>query len=260
MRPAFFRDPRLVPTACGKEILPRCWRARAPEKRLRIWSAACAAGQEAYSLAMMLDSLGLAAEGWTIDLIATDISAEAIARAERGHYSFFETQRGLSEGDLAVWFRAEAGGYTVAEHIRRMVTFRRFNLLDSYGWLDDLDLVLCRNVLIYFDGATKLSVLERIADTMAPDGVLVLGEAESARALTRPLPRIARRRRHSTPRRKAPAPRLSASPSRPELRPVSRSSTRIGARSGSPICATSKWKVCSSANSPPSAACSTWSV
>jgi chemotaxis protein methyltransferase CheR len=133
---------------------------------------------------MMLDSLGLAAQDWTIDFIATDISAEMIARAERGHYSFFETQRGLSEGDLAVWFRAAADGYTVAEHIRRMVTFRRFNLLDSYGWLDDLDLVLCRNVLIYFDGATKLSVLERIADTMAPGGVLVLGEAESARALS----------------------------------------------------------------------------
>jgi chemotaxis protein methyltransferase CheR len=131
----------------------------------------------------MLDNLGLANEGWAIDLVATDISAEAIARAERGHYSFFETQRGLSEGDLAVWFRAEQGGYVIAEHIRRMVTFRRFNLLDSFGWLDDLDLVLCRNVLIYFDGATRQSVLERIADTMAPHGVLALGETEDASAL-----------------------------------------------------------------------------
>jgi len=180
---SFFRDPGLF-RRLGREILPSLLAARAKEKRLRIWSEACAAGQEAYSVAMMLDGLGLAGAGWMIELIASDISADAIARAERGHYSFFETQRGLSDGDLAVWFRAEAGGYTVTEQIRRMVTFRRFNLLDSYGWLDDLDLVLCRNVLIYFDSGTKMSVLDRIADTMAPHGVLVLGEAETARALT----------------------------------------------------------------------------
>ena len=71
----------------------------------------------------------------------------------------------------------------MAQHIRRMVTFRRFNLLDSFGWLDDLDLVLCRNVLIYFDGTTRQSVLERIADTMAPHGVLVLGETETTQPL-----------------------------------------------------------------------------
>ncbi len=205
---SFFRDPELF-RRLGKDILPSLLANRANEKRLRVWSAACAAGQEAYSLAMMLDNLGLAAEGWTIDLIASDISAEAVARAERGHYSFFEAQRGLSEGDLAVWFRAEAGGYTVAEHIRRMVAFRRFNLLDSYGWLDDLDLVLCRNVLIYFDSGTKLSVLERIADAMAPGGVLVLGEAETARThsgLYRELPG----NDGLYARLKAPAPRLSA--------------------------------------------------
>jgi chemotaxis protein methyltransferase CheR len=176
---SFFRDAELF-RRLAQESLPALLRARAREKRLRIWSAACAAGQEAYSLAMMLDNLGLADEGWSIDLVATDISAEAIARAQWGHYSLFEVQRGLGEGDLAVWFRAEQGGYTVAQHLRHMVTFQRFNLLDSFGWLDDLDLVLCRNVLIYFDGPTRQSVLERIAGTMAEHGVLVLGENETA--------------------------------------------------------------------------------
>ena len=175
---SFFRDAELF-RRLGKDILPALLEKRAREKRLRIWSAACATGQEAYSIAMMLDNLGLVAEGWAIDLIATDISAEAVTRAERGHYSFFETQRGLSEGDLAVWFRAERGGYAIADHIRRMVSFRRFNLMDSYGWLDDLDLVLCRNVLIYFDGVTRQSVLERMADAMTPQGVVVLGETET---------------------------------------------------------------------------------
>jgi len=176
---SFFRNGEFF-RRLGAEILPALIRSRGAEKRLRIWSAACAAGQEPYSVAMVLDNMGLAAQGWTIDLIATDISAEAIARAERGHFNFFETQRGLSETDLAVWFEAGDTGHNVAGHIRRMVNFRRFNLLDSYGWLDDIDLVLCRNVLIYFDGATRASVLEHIADVMAPEGVLGLGDAEAA--------------------------------------------------------------------------------
>jgi chemotaxis protein methyltransferase CheR len=67
--------------------------------------------------------------------------------------------------------------------LRRMVDFRVFNLLDSYGWLDDLDFVFCRNVLLYFDRAAKASVLERMADTLAPDGLLVLGETETAEPL-----------------------------------------------------------------------------
>ena len=179
---SFFRDADLF-RRLGRDVLPALLEGRKREKRLRIWSAACAGGQEAYSIAMMLDRLGLVAQGWSIDLVATDISPEAIARAERGHYSFFEAQRGLSDGDLSVWFRPLQGGYAVARHLRHMVTFRRFNLLDSYGWLDDLDLVFCRNVLIYFDGATKSAVLERIADTMAPEGLLVLGETETVQPL-----------------------------------------------------------------------------
>jgi chemotaxis protein methyltransferase CheR len=175
----FFRDSEFF-RRLGTEIFPALIKARGAEKRLRIWSAACAAGQEPYSLAMMLDRLGLLSEGWTIDIIATDISAEAIARAERGQYSYFEIQRGLSVTDLTAWFQADDIGHGIAAHIRRMVTFRRFNLLDSYGWLDDIDLVLCRNVLIYFDGATRASVLERIADVLAPEGVLGLGDAEAA--------------------------------------------------------------------------------
>ena len=185
---SFFRDSAFF-QRLGDDILPGLVAARQAEKRLRIWSAACATGQEAYSLAMILDSLGLAAEGWTIDFVASDISAEAVARAERGHYNFFETQRGLTEAHLAAWFQKNDLGHTLTDPVRRMVRFRRFNLLDSYGWLDDIDLVLCRNVLIYFDGATQTSVLERLADVLAPEGVLCLGEAEAApKILFQPLP------------------------------------------------------------------------
>jgi chemotaxis protein methyltransferase CheR len=161
------------------QLLPSLLAARAGEKRLRIWSAGCASGQEAYSLAMLLDELGVAAQGWSIDLVATDLSAEAIARAEAGHYGGFEVQRGLSPDRLSRHFRPEAGRFLVASPLRRMIRFRRFNLLDSFGWLDGLDLVLCRNVLLYFDAATRQDVLARIAEAMAPHGLLLLGESEA---------------------------------------------------------------------------------
>jgi chemotaxis protein methyltransferase CheR len=160
-------------------VLPRLMRAR-PDKRLRIWSAAAAAGQEAYSVAMTLSEMGLSAKGWTVEISATDLSADAIARAEEGWYSAEEIGRGLSPAMRDAWFQADGKDWRIRETLRRMVRFRKFNLLDSYGWLDALDIVLCRNVLMYFDRAARASVLERMTETMAPDGVLVMGKTEQA--------------------------------------------------------------------------------
>lgn len=175
---SFFRDAALFARLEGK-VLPRLLAARIATRHLRIWSAGCATGQEAWSLAMLVDRMGLAARGWLVDIIATDLSADAVMRAAEGRYSDFEVARGLSPEDLSTWFEADAPGFhRIAPRLRAMVSFRRFNLLDSFGWLDDLDIVLCRNVLIYFDPATRQSVVERIAETLAPDGVLALGEAE----------------------------------------------------------------------------------
>jgi chemotaxis protein methyltransferase CheR len=181
---SFFRDPAQFEAL--QERLPQLLERCASTKRLRVWSAASSTGQEAYSIAMLLDEMELAAQGWTIDLVATDISADAITRAARGHYSAFEVQRGLSKERLARHFVSDGNGFTACEKLRRMVIFRRFNLLDSYGWLDDLDLVFCRNVLIYFDRATKLDVMERIADCMGENAILMLGGAEAPEAF-RPL-------------------------------------------------------------------------
>lgn len=178
---SFFRDPHQF-ARLKHQLLPQLLAARRDEKRLRIWSAACAAGQEAWSLAMLLD--GMALSGWTIDLIATDISRDAIARAEAGHYSQFDVMRGLSLEDVARHFRAQERGFKISERLKRMVRFRKFNLLDSFGWLDGLDLVLCRNVLMHFDRAARNSVLERLAETLAPDGVLLLGETETVQPFT----------------------------------------------------------------------------
>jgi chemotaxis protein methyltransferase CheR len=180
---SFFRDAALF-RRLEEEVLPPLQFARRHDKRLRIWSAGCATGQEAYSLAMLLDEMGLQGAGWNVDLIATDLSAHAIARAEKGRYVACEVERGLSPERLARHFRADGEGWRIAGKLRRMVSFRRFNLLDSFGWLDDIDLVFCRNVLIYFDRASRISVLERIAETLAPDGVLVAGVAETPRTMS----------------------------------------------------------------------------
>ena len=173
----FFRDADLFRRLLER-VLPRLVAGRAREKRLRLWSAASSTGQEAYSLAILLDEMGLTREGWSIELVATDLSAQAIERAERGRYAAYEIERGL-DARMVRWFRRDGSEWVVDAALRRMISFRRFNLLDSFGWLDDLDLILCRNVLMYFDHATRAGVLARMTDTLCADGVLVLGENET---------------------------------------------------------------------------------
>ena len=180
---SFFRDWAVFEHFRNK-ILPALLAQRAATKRLRIWSAACAAGQEAYSIAMLLDDHKLPVQGWTVDLIATDLSAEMIARAEQGLYSPFEVQRGLPVRRLINHFTQEGENWRVGESLRRLVTFRPFNLLDSFGWLDDIDVVFCRNVLMYFDRKSKAGVLDKIGEMLMPDGYLLLGPVESPQGLS----------------------------------------------------------------------------
>jgi chemotaxis protein methyltransferase CheR len=172
---SFFRDR--VPFEHFRDtMLPRLMKMREAQKRIRIWCAATANGQEAYSLAMMLDEAGLAAEDWKIELIATDFSAEAIARARAGVYSQYEVQRGLPIQLLVKYFTQDGESWRVNDRLRHLITFRTFNLLDHFGWLGMLDVVFCRNVLMYFDEHTKGDIIHKIADALAPDGFLVLGD------------------------------------------------------------------------------------
>jgi chemotaxis protein methyltransferase CheR len=180
---SFFRD-RTVFAHFRDAVLPAMLAQRAGAKRLRIWCAACATGQEPYSVAMILDDYKLAAKGWSVDLIATDISTAAIARAEEGFYTPHEVQRGLPIRRLVTHFTQEGENWRAGETLRRLVTFKVSNLLDSYGWLDDIDIVFCRNVLMYFDSRTKIQVLEKMHETLTQDGALVLGPQESVMGLT----------------------------------------------------------------------------
>lgn len=175
---SFFRDKAMFDHV-RKAVLPALLAARTRTRRLRIWCAASATGQEAYSLAMLLDSERHALEGWHVELVATDLSSEMIARAEQGLYSQYEIHRGLPMEMLLGYFSQEGEQWRIAERLRWMVSFRTFNLLDPFEALGVFDLVFCRNVLLYFDHGAKARILGKLARVLAADGHLVLGRTES---------------------------------------------------------------------------------
>ncbi len=179
----FFRDK--IPFEHFRDtIIPGLMRSRAAWRRLRIWCAAASTGQEPYSLAMSLGEMGTRLAGWRIDIIATDLSQDALAKAQAGIYNQFEVQRGLPIGLLLKYFRQRGDNWEIAPAIRSMVQFRQLNLLGDFDHLGLFDVVFCRNVLIYFDQPTKVAVLDRIARAMEGDGFLVLGAAETVVGLT----------------------------------------------------------------------------
>jgi len=186
----FFRDK--IPFENFRDtIVPALLAARAAQRRIRIWCAAAATGQEPYSIAMALKEMGQVASGWRVDIIATDLSTEVLEKARAGIYSQFEVQRGLPIQLLVKYFTQIGDSWRIAPEIRAMVQFRPLNLLHDFGHLGTFDVVLCRNVLIYFDQETKVGVLDRIARVTERDGYLVLGAAETVIGLTetfKPLP------------------------------------------------------------------------
>jgi len=174
----FFRDNR--PFDQFKEIvLPHLLEARAARKQIRIWSAACSSGQEPYTLAMILREEAAKLAGWNVEIIATDLSTDILEKAKAGLYSQFEVQRGLPITLLMKYFTQEGEKWRISQEIRKMVSFRPFNLLENPASLGTFDVIFCRNVLIYFDQATKGQVLSRIARIMPGDGFLYLGGAET---------------------------------------------------------------------------------
>jgi chemotaxis protein methyltransferase CheR len=179
----FFRDK--IPFDRFRDtVLPALLSARAHTKRFRIWCAAASTGQEPYSLAMMLKSVQEKFSGWRIEILATDISHDVLEKARAGIYSQFEVQRGLPIQMLMQHFEQVGEQWRLSEAIRKMVQFRQLNLLADFAALGTFDVVFCRNVLIYFDQATKTGVLERIYRQLAPDGFLLMGAAETVVGLT----------------------------------------------------------------------------
>jgi chemotaxis protein methyltransferase CheR len=210
----FFRDK--IPFEHFRQtIVPTLLAARAAQRRIRIWCAAAATGQEPYSLAMSLKEIGAQAAGWRVEIVATDLSNEVLEKAKAGIYSQFEVQRGLPIQLLVKYFTQIGDTWQIAPDIRAMVQYRPLNLLADFSHLGVFDVVFCRNVLIYFDQETKTGVLERIARVTDHDGYLLLGAAETVVGLTESFKPVADRRGLYAPNRAAAKAR-----SAPQLRVV----------------------------------------
>ena len=165
-------------------VLPTLLAARAGRRQIRIWSAACSSGQEPYTLAMILCEEHAKLAGWSVEIVATDLSTEILDRAQSGLYTQFEVQRGLPIQMLVKYFKQEGDRWQVTPAIRSMVRYRTFNLLDDPAPLGQFDVIFCRNVLIYFDQPTKSKVLDRMSRLMPSDGFLYLGGAETVLGIT----------------------------------------------------------------------------
>ncbi len=185
----FFRDQTPF-TIMQEEIFPEFLRTKEKSKRIRIWCAASSTGQESYSLAMLIKEMGPKLDGWNIQIQATDISEHVLEQARKGIYSQHEVQRGLSTPYLLRYFTQKGLTWQLKPEIRNMVSFRRLNLLSNLSSVGDVDVVFCRNILIYFDLKTKQNVISRIADLITPNGVLFLGGSEALMGIKSPLVRV----------------------------------------------------------------------
>jgi len=174
----FFRD-NLPFEALKSVVFPDLAKSRQAKRQIRIWCAAASTGQEPYSIAMTrsLHAPGLA--DWEVEILATDLSQAALERARTGVFNHFEVQRGLPVTVLMKFFTQAPSGWQINESVKRGIVFRQMNLLEPFSHLGTFDVIFCRNVLIYFDHATKVSVLDRMARVLAPDGYLFLGGAET---------------------------------------------------------------------------------
>ncbi len=158
-------------------MLPALMERRSLTRRLRIWSAACSSGQEAYSIAMLLDQH--LPPDWRYEIVATDISTAMLERVRAGRYSQVEVNRGLPATSLVRYFTRVGREWEVAERLRERVTVRHLNLAAPYVGLGTFDVIWLRNVLIYFEAATKADILRRMLAMLAPDGYLLLGSSET---------------------------------------------------------------------------------
>ncbi|PZU60566.1 MAG: protein-glutamate O-methyltransferase [Sphingobium sp.] len=174
---SFFRDLQTF-DMLYRDLLPHIAATR-PDKVLRIWCAGCSTGQEAFSLAMQIRKDAQHWQGWRIQIVGTDISTSAIARAQSGLFSQIDVQRGLAVNDLLRWFEPVGDDWRVADELRRLVEFRVDNLFEPKLPKAHYDLILCRNVLLYFSLEMRRKVFEQLAERSRAGSYLVLGAGET---------------------------------------------------------------------------------
>ena len=182
----FFREARAL-SAFSEEILPELHERNAATRTLRIWSAGCSTGEEPYTLAMLIAESGLF-DGWNIELSASDLSQRVISEARTGVYRA-NSFRTMDEARRSRYFAPRPeGGFLIDERLRASVNFGCFNLADSrrFDIYSDLDVLFCRNVMIYFDAAARRRTVTGFHHQLRSGGYLILGASESLVTLNTP--------------------------------------------------------------------------
>ncbi len=183
---SFFRDLNQL-EAFRQGILPCIEKKKANgNKSVKIWSAACSTGEEPYTIAIMLSAEGFVLRGWDIDILASDISDQVLASARRAQYSDYAV-RNTPEEYIKRYFSSENGSYVIVPEIKRMVRFLNLNLMDTVQMksMRGVDVIFCRNVLIYFDDDAKKKVIGHLYDSLTDGGYLIVGFSESLFNITR---------------------------------------------------------------------------
>ncbi len=173
----FFRD-RTQFANLTSHLLPEALKRRGHE-RVRVWSAACGTGQEAYSIAMIVEDLRAEGINAAVEIVATDISDRLLDKARSGLYTQFEVQRGLPIRKLIAHFEKAGDLWRISDRLRAAVKFDQFNLMKHPGALGQFDIIVLAHTLNAFDLETRAAVIERVTDALAPDGIIVLGAGEA---------------------------------------------------------------------------------
>jgi chemotaxis protein methyltransferase CheR len=180
----FFRDTPMF-EALRRFVLPAMLEPLRGRRKLRVWSAAASSGQEAYSVAIQLRELGK--DATDCEIVGTDLSNAMLERARKARYAELETSRGLPREYLSRYFSRDGADWVLHHEVRAMVHFEQIDLRRNIGRLGHFDLILCRNVLIYFDVETKRQIVQNLEPMLSPAGVLVLGCAETILGLSETL-------------------------------------------------------------------------
>lgn len=183
---SFFRDTapfellrhKLIP-----ELIDRNSKSGVRPIPIRIWSAACSTGQEAYSTAILLKELLGDLRGYDVRILGTDISDQAVAQASYAHYRRPDLDRGLASDKLSAHFEVVGDRWKVRDELRAMATFRQLNLLEPLAFPAPFDIIFCRNVAIYFTEADKIRLFKNLGRCLHKDGALIIGATESISGL-----------------------------------------------------------------------------
>ncbi len=174
---SFFRDPAVF-HMIEHELLPHL-RETLPERMLRIWCAGCSTGQEAYSIAMILRRHERLWQGWRVSILGTDISPHAVATANSGLFRQIDVQRGMAINDIMRWFQPSGDDWRASSEIRSLINFRTDNMLEPRAISGTFDLILCRNVMLYFSNETRGRALSMLRRFSRPETILLLGAGET---------------------------------------------------------------------------------